>query len=234
MPRKPNYLNPDTDQDLQVRPLDLVYPGFLSRRDMKRLARCTTELKEVAVERPKYIDIALDENLKYLLRTIPAARRHQDELQQLFAEIFCEVKRYGHLYHKIQETLKGETGTVAVISEWAQWIDGTVYEINQPEVRIMPILLNWAQMIESPSQAGYRTIAADHQRDDTITIPWQSSLNLTERMMIDPNIILITAGIFTGNGQNEHHVEQVDQSYKDALIRILGSAYNRSGGHCIN
>ena len=133
MPRKPNYLNPDTDQDLQVRPLDLVYPGFLSRRDMKRLARCTTELKEVAVERPKYIDIALDENLKYLLRTIPAARRHQDELQQLFAEIFCEVKRYGHLYHKIQETLKGETGTVAVISEWAQWIDGTVYEINQPE-----------------------------------------------------------------------------------------------------
>lgn len=233
MSRKRHYLNPDTDQDPTLRPLDLAYPGFLSRRDMGRLAKCTIELKEVAIERPKYIEIALDENLRYLLRTIPAARRHQDELQRLFAEISCEVGRYGNLYHQIQETLKGETGAVAAISDWAQWIDGTIYEINKPEVRITPILLNWAHMIEWPSQEGYRMIA-DHQRDDTTTIPWQSSLDLTERMMYDPHIIIITAGIFTGNGQNKHHAEKVDRSYSDALTRILESAYNRSSGHCIN
>jgi len=224
MPRKHYKLGTHND-DPTVRPLDLAYPGFLSRRDMECLAKCTIELKEVAVERPKYIGIALDENLKYLLRTITNARHHQEELNRLYAEIADEVWKYGHIFHRIQSTIKGDSGIASSICGWAQWTDGTVYEIDKPEVRITPIILNWAQMIKSVRDGGYNMVV-DHQNGSTVAIPWQSSLSLTERMMYDTNIIVITTGTITGDHRDEAHIERVNQSYKDSLIHLIGALHN--------
>lgn len=178
----------DGDMDL-VDPVEL-YKRFLSPRECDRIESITYELRQVAVRRPQHLELAIKAHRTGALKRMPSARRRPEQFDLMYQIIANDARKYGDLHHQITELTK-HPGTSCASYRYATSPDGTLYDIRGPKTTITPIDFIDAHLYPLPGNS--KTAGSvEHRIRDRRTAPFRSVDELTERMLGETRIIVVS------------------------------------------